>query len=78
MYIMSVIDSIESIMRRFLWAGSSDERKINWVAWDIITKSKKAGGLGVNKLQDVNDALLLKWAWRFKKEDNILWKKVVM
>lgn len=65
-------------MRRFLWAGSSDDRKINWVAWDIITKSKKAGGLGVNKLQDVNDALLLKWAWRFKKEDHILWKKVVM
>ncbi|KAJ0491418.1 putative reverse transcriptase zinc-binding domain-containing protein [Helianthus annuus] len=74
----AVIDSIEAIMRRFLWAGPSDDRKINWVAWDVITTPKKEGGLGVNKLQHVNEALLLKWAWRFKKEGSILWKKVVM
>ncbi|XP_022004003.1 uncharacterized protein LOC110901484 [Helianthus annuus] len=68
----TVIDSIESIMRRFLWAGSSEERKIPWVAWDVISSPKKEGGLGVSKLQDVNEALLLKWMWRFRKEGNCL------
>ncbi|XP_021971327.1 uncharacterized protein LOC110866487 [Helianthus annuus] len=73
----AVIESIEASMRRFLWAGCSEERKIPWVAWDVITTPKKEGGLGVTKLQDVNEALLLKWTWRFKKEGNCLWKKVV-
>ncbi|XP_021986150.1 uncharacterized protein LOC110882438 [Helianthus annuus] len=73
-----VIDIIEAIMRRFLWAGSSAERKIPWVAWDIITTPKKKGGLCVTKLQEVNEALLLKWTWRFKKEGNSLWKKIIM
>ncbi|XP_035840262.1 uncharacterized protein LOC118487486 [Helianthus annuus] len=75
---VAVIDSIEAIMRRFLWAGSNEEKKIPWVAWDVITRPKDEGGLGVNKIQDINDALLLKWAWRFKKESNCLWKRVVM
>ena len=29
-------------------------------------------------MEDVNDALLLKWAWRFKTGGNCLWKKVVI
>ncbi|KAL6510920.1 hypothetical protein OROGR_022044 [Orobanche gracilis] len=74
----AVIESMEKIMRRFLWAGCSVENKINWIAWNIITTPKKEGGLGVSKLEDVNDALLLKWAWRFKTGGNGLWKKVVI
>ncbi|KAJ0827228.1 putative reverse transcriptase zinc-binding domain-containing protein [Helianthus annuus] len=71
----AVIDSIEMCMRRFLWAGSYVEKKISWVAWDIVTLPKQQGGLGISKLQEVNDALLLKWTWRFKTEDSCLWKK---
>lgn len=52
--------------------------QIPWVAWDIITKPKDKGGLGVPRLIDVNQALLLKWSWRFKTEDNSLWKKIIM
>ncbi|KAJ0576604.1 hypothetical protein HanIR_Chr05g0226281 [Helianthus annuus] len=74
----AVIDTIETIMRRFLWAGSSEEKKIPWVAWDIVTTPKKKGGLGVAKLQEVNDALLLKWTWRFKKEGSSLWNKIIL
>ncbi|MFS7889004.1 putative RNA-directed DNA polymerase [Helianthus anomalus] len=74
----AVIESMEAIMRRFLWAGCNEEKKINWVAWDIITTPKKAGGLGISKLQDVNGALLLKWVWRFKNGGSYLWKKVMM
>ncbi|KAJ0844992.1 hypothetical protein HanRHA438_Chr15g0708571 [Helianthus annuus] len=74
----AVIESIESIMRRFLWAGSNEEKKISWVAWDIVTTPKKKGGLGVSKLQEVNDALLLKWTWRFKREGNSLWERIIM
>ncbi|KAJ0853228.1 hypothetical protein HanRHA438_Chr14g0648731 [Helianthus annuus] len=35
-------------------------------------------GLGITKLQHVNNALLLKWTWRLKNEARSLWKRVVL
>lgn len=68
-----VIDKLESIRRRFLWGGSLDTKKINWVAWDVVTKPKEFGGLGVNSLALANLALLAKWWWRIKVEVNSFW-----
>ncbi|PWA73391.1 reverse transcriptase domain, Reverse transcriptase zinc-binding domain protein [Artemisia annua] len=76
----AVLDNMEAIMRRFLWAGTSEEKKIPWVAWDIISNPKSKGGLGVSKLQHVNEALLLKWSWRFNKRSisaSGCWKQIV-
>ncbi|KAJ0550751.1 putative RNA-directed DNA polymerase [Helianthus annuus] len=39
-----VINQLEKLMRNFLWAGSSENKKMSWVAWDTVTKSKKNGG----------------------------------
>ncbi|PWA46663.1 reverse transcriptase domain, Reverse transcriptase zinc-binding domain protein [Artemisia annua] len=64
-------------MRRFFWGESNEDEKINWVAWENISRPKKAGGLGISRLKDINEALLLKWSWRLKKENNSLWKRVV-
>ncbi|KAK9063215.1 hypothetical protein SSX86_017085 [Deinandra increscens subsp. villosa] len=75
---IAVLDSMETIMRRFLWAGPSLENKISWVAWDTVTTPMSKGGLGLSKIQEVNNALLLKWTWRFKKEGNSLWKKIIL
>ena len=33
----AVLEKMEATMRRVLWAGCSVEKKINWVAWNIIT-----------------------------------------
>lgn len=63
---VKVTNQIEQLIRNILWGGSTEYKKMSWVAWDIITKSKKNGGLGVTKLRDVTIALLAKWAWRFK------------
>lgn len=32
---------LESIRRKFLWGGDEDQKKINWVAWDVVIKSKE-------------------------------------
>ena len=74
---VKVLEKIESIMKGFLWAGASEGRKMHWVAWEVVTTPKKMGGLGIAKLGDVNTALLTKWAWRFKKEEGSLWRRVV-
>ncbi|PWA97953.1 RNA-directed DNA polymerase, eukaryota, Reverse transcriptase zinc-binding domain protein [Artemisia annua] len=73
----AVIEKIESLMRNFLWAGTSEEKKLHWVSWEVVTLHKREGGLGVAKLDDVNATLLLKWAWRFKIQLGSLWRNVV-
>ncbi|KAJ0621814.1 putative RNA-directed DNA polymerase [Helianthus annuus] len=72
-----VINGLEAIMRRFLWAGASNSKKIPWVAWDRVSSPKAEGGLGISKLKDVNDALLAKWIWRYRVEEDNLWKRVI-
>ncbi|KAJ0909222.1 putative RNA-directed DNA polymerase [Helianthus annuus] len=72
-----IISDLESMIKRFLWGGSMEERKMHWVAWDSVSHHIKDGGLGLNKLELVNTSLLTKWGWRFKSEGNNLWKKVI-
>lgn len=68
---------LEKIQRRFLWGDSEGRRKIHLLSWDRITRSKKYGGLGIKRLLEHNLALLAKWWWRFNKEKEALWVKVV-
>ena len=40
----NVIDKMESFMRNFLWAGSSDTKKLHWVSWEVVTMFRDEGG----------------------------------
>nr|XP_043619754.1 uncharacterized protein LOC122591558 [Erigeron canadensis] len=73
----TVIDGIESIIRRFLSSGSIESRKINWVSWDTVASPMKVGGLGISKLRDSNLALLAKWIWHYRTQQGALWRKVI-
>lgn len=42
-----------------------------------MTKPKLSGGLGIVPLQIRNQAFLCKWDWRFGKEREALWAKVL-
>lgn len=72
-----VIGELEGLMRRFLWGGSDEVRKMSWVAWEIVTKRVTDGGLGVAPLEVNNNALIIKWLWRYLNEPNALWRRVV-
>lgn len=73
----AIIRKLESIRCKFFWGGSVDNKKIAWVAWNKILNSKEKGGLGIGSLQSLNQALLVKWWWRWKQEDGTLWKDVI-
>ncbi len=47
------------------------------VGWKTISRSKKNGGLGVLKLEDMNLALLSKWWWRFFSDKKTLWGPLI-
>nr|KAJ0202709.1 hypothetical protein LSAT_V11C500285080 [Lactuca sativa] len=72
-----VIAVLEGIRRRFLWGGVENCKKIHWVAWETITRPKKLGGFGVGDLRSMNIALLAKWWWRFRVEQNSLWSSCI-
>lgn len=56
--------------------GDEEKRKIPWVAWDDICKSKNGGGLGVKNLKFFNEALFGKWRWNLFHQEGGLWREV--
>ncbi|KAL0348024.1 UNVERIFIED_CONTAM: putative mitochondrial protein [Sesamum angustifolium] len=51
------------MVAKFFWDQDCN-RKIHWVAWSALCKSKEEGGLGFKRLRFQNMALLSKQAWR--------------
>lgn len=55
----SILKELDKLMRNFLWSASEAKLKANLVNWDSVCKPKSEGGLGLRKMQDLNDACLL-------------------
>ncbi|GLT59703.1 hypothetical protein SLA2020_325080 [Shorea laevis] len=73
----SVIGEIDKIRRRFLWGGTSELKKVAWVAWKNVCLSKLDGGLGIKNLLGFNISLLGKWWGRLITEKGGLWRRVL-
>jgi hypothetical protein len=48
------------------------------VKWDLVTKPKDEGGLGVRDLRRVNLSLLANWQWRFLDPSQSGWKALLI
>ncbi|KAM1060262.1 hypothetical protein TB1_024191 [Malus domestica] len=72
-----VIGRLEKLMKGFLWEGVEEGKKFHLVKWEKVCKSKEEGGLGLGNLRNRNAALLAKWLWRFPRESNSLWHRVI-
>ncbi|KAJ9567980.1 hypothetical protein OSB04_003946 [Centaurea solstitialis] len=72
-----VLIMLEGLRRKFFWGGVNGEKKICWLAWDKVVRSKTSGGLGIGSLRALNLAMLAKWHWRDKTEPDAQWRAVV-
>lgn len=52
------VSLIERMMRNFLWEGCVEGKRAHFVDWDVVTKLKSQGGLGIRNLLMRNKALL--------------------
>lgn len=62
MFPQCVCDQLDRTVRNFIWRGDM-HRGMNMVNWDIVTKPKNLGSLGVRTTRDQNVALLGKLIW---------------
>ncbi|XP_074267371.1 uncharacterized protein LOC141590703 [Silene latifolia] len=70
-------DELRSIVSKFWWGSNNGKRKISWVAWDTMCRSKSRGGLGFRDFMLFNKALLAKQSWRMICEDGSLMVRIM-
>ena len=73
---LSLCNEIETLNKKFWWGQRDDRRKIHWVKWEEMTKSKTIGSMGFRDLAMFNDSLLAKQAWRLLHNKTSLFYKV--
>ncbi|XP_074265999.1 uncharacterized protein LOC141588455 [Silene latifolia] len=73
----TVIHRIDAICRKFLWHGKETKESPALVAWDIICRQKKQGGLRLKNLQLWNIAAIGKYVWWIESKADHLWVKWV-
>lgn len=72
-----VCDSIDKILKKFLWSSGDDGSGIASVAWKDVCKPKNQGGLGLKPLRLMNEALMTKHLWNVISKKDSLWVKWV-
>ena len=72
-----ILDGLDRVNQNFLWGSSEATKKIHWVGWDKVTKSKEERGLGLQSAKGKNIAILFKLNWRFHTKKEAPWVRVL-
>jgi hypothetical protein len=66
--------AIDKLRRGFLWRGSSEAKGGQCqVAWGVVCRPMKLGGLGISSLKELSWSLRMRWVWLKKTEPNRPW-----
>ncbi|MCI11192.1 putative ribonuclease H protein, partial [Trifolium medium] len=73
----SCLDDIQMLQRSFVWGDTEQKKRFHAVGWEKITVPKWLGGLGIRKLDVMNNACLMKLGWNYQGGSDDLWCKVL-
>nr|XP_025692428.1 uncharacterized protein LOC112794656 [Arachis hypogaea] len=63
--------------KNFLWGSVSSGRKPHLISWEKVCLPKSQGGLGLRPARVLNNANLMKLAWKLIHNKDALWVKIV-
>ncbi|KAK1326632.1 hypothetical protein QJS10_CPA01g03023 [Acorus calamus] len=69
---ISATMDIELAARSFLWNGAISQSKIHTVSWEVITRPKTEGGLGLRRLPLLREAMLGTLAFKFIVNSSVI------
>ncbi|XP_058768952.1 uncharacterized mitochondrial protein AtMg00310-like [Vicia villosa] len=49
---------IEAMLAKFWWGSKNGERKVHWMSWEKLSRSKGSGGMGFRGISEFNKSLL--------------------
>ncbi|XP_058724620.1 uncharacterized protein LOC131596076 [Vicia villosa] len=67
---------LEAMLASFWWGSKHGKRKIHWMSWEKMARSKQAGGMGFRGISEFNTSLLGKHYWRLLDGDHTLVGKI--
>jgi hypothetical protein len=71
------LEEINKLQRKFIWGDTEGNNKYHAIRWEDVTKPKRFGGLGLRRLDTMNQACLLKLGWKFNFGASDLWCEVL-
>ncbi|XP_059064528.1 uncharacterized protein LOC131856677 [Cryptomeria japonica] len=71
------ISALDGMLKKFLWEGSKEAKKIPLINWDTACMLKEEGGAGLRKMKLQNLALGAKLAWKMYNTPQKGWYKVM-
>lgn len=72
-----VYKKMDSIRANFLWQGTEQKFRYHMAKWEMVSRPKDLGGLGIINTRLMNDCLLMKWIWKILQESDTLWFKIL-
>lgn len=71
-----ICEALDRVRRNFIWGRRDKKRTSALITWDKVCEPKNRGGLGLKKMMEMNDALVLKIVWGLLSNNTGLWIKI--
>ena len=60
------------MLAKYWWGQTRNEKKIHWIKWEKLCKSKEKGGMGFRVIHALNLVMLAKQEWRLNQDTQTL------
>ena len=68
---------LDNIRANFIWQGTEGKFRYHMAKWEMVSRPKDQGGLGIINTRIMNDCLLVKWIWKIMQQPDELWFKIL-